>query len=295
MNLSPAPLLSQFRYLIRSARITQWIKNLFVFAPLFFGEMLFNNQLFLDALVVFIAFCLVSSGTYLINDVVDFERDLHHIYKKHRPIASGVLSRRHAFYYAGLCWVAGLGLVAKLEPTVVAILVSYIVFNIAYSLWLKNIFVLDVVSVTIGFILRIYAGATAVSIPPSVWLLMTTCLLALFLALSKRKTERATLNEDAIKSRPVLVHYHPKGLDRALRVLAILTIGSYTGYAVSKVNQYPSLMVMVILVMYGLYRYLGNIDHDQNSSDPLDIIFSDFHIWLTFTLWLAGTIIIVYL
>jgi len=290
--------------LIRLMRIHQWVKNGFVFAGLLFSHSWSDPDLLLQGLAAFIAFCLISSAVYVMNDLVDREQDRRHPEKRHRPLASGAVSVPAALVLAGVCLLLGLGLALGLfaplgVPASQApwVFVAYFVMNVAYSLGLKHVVVLDVFIIATGFMLRLLAGTLGLSIWPSHWLLLCGLMLTLFLGFAKRRAELNVLAVEGGSHRPVLDRYTPAMLDQFTTLSAGATVMAYSLYTVSDetiaLHGTPWLIVTVSCVLYGLLRYLYRLHH-AGGGDPARELLTDphllaiFFIWLTLVVWLLA-------
>ena len=290
--------------LIRLMRIHQWVKNGFVFAGLLFSHSWSDPALLLQALAAFVAFCLISSAVYVMNDLLDREQDRLHPEKCHRPLASGAVTVPAALVLAGLCLLLGLGLALGLfapfgVPASQApwVFVAYFVMNIAYSLRLKHVVVLDVFIISAGFMLRLLAGTLGLGIWPSHWLLLCGLMLTLFLGFAKRRAELNVLDMGSGSHRPVLDRYTPAMLDQFTTLSAGATVMAYSLYTVSDetiaLHGTPWLIVTVPCVLYGLLRYLYRLHH-AGGGDPARELLTDPHllaifvIWLTLVVWLLA-------
>lgn len=286
------------RALWESMRPWQWIKNLFVLAPLFFSRRLFVVESGMRALVIFFLFCCMSSAVYLLNDVLDRERDRRHPRKQFRPIAAGELRVHTALgAMAGLVLVAVLGGVC-LGNNVAAFLGGYWLLNVGYSVWLKRQVILDVLCVAAGFVLRVVGGGAAILVEVSPWLLLCTMLVSLFLALSKRRQELLLLGEDAARHRKVLAEYTPQFLDQLLGAVIASTIMSYALYTVSEETarrfSTRGLLWTWPFVLYGLFRYLYVLYREPREDDPLHGFLNDWPLLINLGLWGGVTGVIIY-
>jgi 4-hydroxybenzoate polyprenyltransferase len=266
--------LTQVRLLIRTMRPKQWTKNVFVWAALLFDQKLFQVGPFLRTLVMFLLFCLVSSAVYIINDLVDVEKDRQHPSKRNRPLASGVLSPRLARIAAGAIIVISLPAALWLGMAAAAILYGYLILMVAYSFWLKNIVIVDVLTIPAGFVLRVAAGVVVVQAARfSPWIYVCMLLLALFLAIGKRRQEIVLLQESSSDARSILQEYNVKFLDEMLALVSSTTVMAYSLYTFSAPNVPPNhtLMLTIPFVLYGLFRYLYLI-HVRGETDPPDVV-----------------------
>jgi 4-hydroxybenzoate polyprenyltransferase len=240
-------------------RPRQWTKNLIVFVPLIFAGELTQARAVLITLAAFAILCLVSGAVYIINDIVDVERDRNHCTKRERPIAAGELNISTAIAAAVVIITGSLIASFVLGVTFGFAILGYLVLQLAYSLWLKNQVILDVMAIAAGFVLRAVAGAEAISVKISPWLIMCAALLALFLGFAKRRHELIELDEGAIAHRPVLEHYSAELLDSAIATVASATIIAYALYTFfSPVGEEQGgwLMLTAPFVAYGIFRYL---------------------------------------
>lgn len=287
-----------FRGLIRSLRPHQWAKNLFVLAPLVFGQALDDPASIARALVAFAAFCVASSGVYLVNDVRDREEDRHHPLKRLRPIAAGDLSVPVAIGAAVALLAVGGALAALLGWGVLGVLAGYTVLNLLYSAGLKHVVILDVMVLAVGFVLRVIAGGLAVDVEVSSWLLLCTIFLALFLAFSKRRHEIVLLADDARGQRRVLDHYSPAFLDQMINVVTASSVVSYALYAISPstTERFHSrwLVYTVPLVLFGIFRYLYLVYQKPDEKNPTEAILSDPPFLVNMALWALAVLWIVY-
>lgn len=284
--------------LVRSLRPAQWAKNSFVLAPVVFAGDLAEPGALLRALAAFAAFCAASSAVYLVNDLRDREQDRHHPLKRHRPIAAGTLP-------AGVAAVAAVALAAGAVTGAIALardfaaaLVAYLVLQLLYTLWLKRVVILDALSIALGFVLRVFAGAAAVAVAVSPWLLLCTIFLALFLAFSKRRHELVLLADDAANQRGVLAQYSPAFLDQMINVVTASTVVCYALYAVAPETTAKhggrSLLLTVPLVLFGIFRYLYLVYQRTDERNPTEAILRDAPFLINVALWGLTVLAIVY-
>lgn len=277
--------------LIRLLRPHQWIKNGFVFVGLLFGHAWSDERRLILALVAFAAFCLTSSAVYVLNDIVDRERDRQHPEKRRRPLAAGTVGIRTALALAGACLGGGLALAVTGGGVLVAILGVYLVMNLAYSHGLKHVVVLDVFIIATGFMLRILAGTVGIGIAPSHWLLLCGLMLTLFLGFAKRRAELNALMQESAGHRRVLEHYTPAMLDQFITIAAGATIIAYSLYTVSAetvaMHGTPWLIASVPFVVYGLLRYLFLLHRRGGGGDPARELLTDPHLIAAFLGWLV--------
>jgi 4-hydroxybenzoate polyprenyltransferase len=265
--------------ILKSARPHQWVKNIFVAAPLVFARRIDDVTALVHTSVAVAGFCLISSSVYLLNDLVDVEKDRAHPLKRLRPIASGALSVRSAKIAALVLAVGGLLLTLSLGVLPAAIAAAYMVQNLAYSFRLKHVPFVDVASIAAGFLLRVLAGAAAIPVEPSIWLLTCTLLLASFLGFGKRTHELRTSGSRGGDQRKVLDRYNPNVLRFLVNFLAILTILAYAGYTQSHHAQTffgtRRLILTVPFVAFGVYRFTWITHGKADSESPTDSMLSD--------------------
>jgi 4-hydroxybenzoate polyprenyltransferase len=283
-----------------SLRPHQWTKNLIVFAGLIFSE----QQLLLDveavgrAFSAFAIFCLLSSVVYLVNDLRDREADRGHPIKKRRPIASGLVSPAAARITAVMLGAGSIAWAAALSPAFLAIAGGYLVLMLLYSGALKHLVILDVLTIAIGFVLRAAAGAVAVGVPISHWLLLLALLLALFLALSKRRAELVALAESARSHRRILDEYSPYLLDQMISVVTASTLLAYAFYTIhpETVQKFGTdrLLWTVPFPLYGIFRYLYLVHQREGGGNPSEMLISDRPLLACVALWGVAVIAILY-
>jgi 4-hydroxybenzoate polyprenyltransferase len=284
--------------LIECMRPAQWIKNGFVLAVLVFASRLTDPTAVRHALAAFAAFCLVASGTYLWNDMLDREADRAHPEKQHRPIASGRLSPVVASVAGSIFLVSGAWTAFLVNRPTGLVLLTYMMMNILYVFWLKHMAILDVMCIALGFVLRVMAGASAVDVTASHWLLLCTFLLALFLGVAKRRNEIATLADGKGKHRKVLNQYSIEWLDQAGTVLSGAAIVSYALYTVAPETQArfhtDSLIYTVPFVVYGILRYLHLTHFSSVSGNPTAALTGDKSLMLCVGAWLTTCALMIY-
>jgi 4-hydroxybenzoate polyprenyltransferase len=284
--------------LLSSVRPGEWIKNTFVFAGLVFSRQLTDPSAVAASLAAFAIFCALSGVVYLINDVADRERDRQHPRKRERPIASGALSPGTALATAAV--LAAVGLVASwlMSPAFGAIATTYVTLLALYSGPLKHIVIIDVLTIAIGFVLRVAAGAVAVGVPMSHWLLVCTILLALFLGLSKRRHELTLLADGAIGHRRILQEYSPYLLDQMIGVVTASTLMAYVFYATSQETAEKfgtSLLGLTIpFPLYGIFRYLYLVHQREGGGSPAELLLNDRPLLACVALWGLAVVVIIY-
>lgn len=283
---------------LRALRPHQWTKNLLVFAALLFSKHLFEAEPFLRTFLAFVAFCGLAGAVYLWNDVADIERDRLHPKKKLRPLAAGELSIRTATLGAITLVVLALSLSFWLDPRLGLCAASYLGLNLAYSFGLKHVVILDVLSISLGFVLRALAGGYAIDVPVTEWLLVLALLLALFLALAKRRHEITSLSEQASSHRAILAEYSPYLIDQMTSVVTASVVTAYAFYTLSPetVHKFGTakLSWTLPLVLYGIFRYLYLVHQKERGDSPTDMLLTDRPLLATVALWVALVIAIVY-
>ncbi len=279
-------------------RLQQWIKNLFLFAALVFSGHLFESHDVLLTVLGFFTFSLLSSAAYLFNDLVDVESDKVHPVKSKRPLPSGSISAATTLKAAAALAIISLVVGFLLGKEFGIVLCTYLALNVAYSLKLKNIVILDVMSIAAGFVLRVAAGAVLIQVPTSEWLIICTILLSLFLGFSKRRTELVSLEEQANTHRLVLAHYSQRFLDQMIGVVTASTVMSYALYTISAetVRKFgtQNLIYTVPFVLYGIFRYLYLVDKKAEGGDPTKTILTDVPLLINVVLWVVAASLIIY-
>lgn len=274
---------------IRAMRVYQWTKNVLLFAALVFAKEAFHADKLLLVLQAFAAFCMAASATYLFNDLMDVEKDRQHPKKRHRPIASGALSPVAAWALLVLLFLSSVVLSYAISLPFLGATFAYIVLTLSYTLVLKNLIILDVLALALGFVVRALAGAIALDVRFSSWLVVCTLFLALFLGLSKRRHEVVLLEDGASSHRAVLYHYSVHYLDQLILIAAGGTIITYTIYTcapdvVERLGT-DKLYVTLPFVIYGLFRYLFLVHHKTGGGDPSATLIRDWPLGVTVLLW----------
>ncbi|MCS7219869.1 MAG: decaprenyl-phosphate phosphoribosyltransferase [Anaerolineae bacterium] len=286
------------RALWKTMRPRQWTKNVFVFAALVFDQKLTQLPLLFNTLAAFLFFCLISSAVYIVNDVADRERDRAHPVKRLRPLASGQLSPSVASSTAiGMAAIALAGAFA-VKSALGWVMLAYLLLNLAYSFYLKNIVIVDVMSIAAGFVLRVLAGVVVVQVARfSPWLYVCTTLLALFVGLGKRRHEIILLAENANSHRAILDHYTVPFLDQLISLVTSTTVIAYSLYTFSAPNLPPNHLMMLTIpfVLYGLFRYLYLIHVRGLGGAPDELLLQDVPLLLSVVLWAVSVVAILYL
>jgi 4-hydroxybenzoate polyprenyltransferase len=284
--------------LVLALRPRQWTKNLIVLAGLIFGERLLDSAAVVDAMVAFGVFCLLSGVVYLVNDIRDQEADRLHPIKSQRPIASGELPVGVASMFAVVLVVVALAAAFGLSTAFGAVGLTYLTLLVLYSIWLKHLVILDVLTLSMGFVLRAWGGAVAVDVAMSHWLLLLTLLGALFLALSKRRAELVTLADDARHHRPSLAEYSPHLLDQMISVVTASTLLAYALYTIDPetVARFGTdrLLWTLPFPLYGIFRYLYLVHRREGGGNPSEILLSDRPILACVALWGAAVVLVIY-
>ena len=284
--------------LLLSLRPGQWTKNLFVFAALVFAQRLGDGVAVARTVLAFAVFCALSGAVYLINDVFDREQDRIHPLKASRPIASGALNPGIALTFAAILAAAALAVALGLGLQFFEMAAAYVVLLIAYSAFLKNIVILDVLTIAAGFTLRASAGAAAISVPISHWLLVCTMLLALFIALSKRRHELTLLTGSATDHRPILSDYTPYLLDQMISVVTASTLIAYAFYTISPETTQKFgtdlLSLTIPFPLYGILRYLYLVHQRDQGGSPAELLLNDRPLLACVALWALSVILIIY-
>ena len=268
--------------LLRLARPKQWVKNGFVLAPLVFAREFNDATAVANGLIAFALFCVASSATYILNDLRDIERDRSHPVKRwSRPLAAGTVKPRtaiallvvlYAVLVAGWFW----------SPRATYVIVGYLALNFAYSFWLKHQPVLDIFSIAIGFVLRVWAGAVALDVPVSGWMFVTTLCLALYLAAVKRGQELAN---SGVHGRKVLERYSKALVDRYAEMSATCALVFYSMFVMSGK---PQLVITVPVVLFGLFRYWYVVEMLEGGESPTDALFDDWPLIVTVLAWVGA-------
>lgn len=280
------------KYLILSMRPKQWYKNIVVFAALIFSHNLFDKWLILDSVFAFVIFCMLSGSVYIINDIIDRKKDCLHPIKKNRPIASGKLRYLHTIIFLILILSSSLILAFVADILFGYISLTYFLLFLAYSLVLKHIVIIDILTIAAGFVIRAMAGAIIINTVPSPWLIICTLLLAIFLALGKRRHELLLLGDDAGRHRPILDNYSVIMLEQMISSTIAAIIISYSMYTFMIDNRY--MMFTIPFVIYGLFKYLQIIHIDKSGGEP-ELILSDKGMIANIILWVTSILIILYI
>jgi len=279
-------------------RPRQWTKNLLLFAALIFSQNLFNPALAQNVIISFIIFCILSGSVYTLNDLIDLKADRAHPKKSTRPLASGKLKPVTAIIAGVVLVILSLATAFWLHTSFAFIALGYFFLQIVYSLVLKHVVILDVLTVATGFVLRAIAGAEVISVPISSWLLICTILLALFLSLGKRRHELLLLEDNAVHHRKILYEYSPGLLDQMISVVTASTVVAYALYTMSadtvKKFQTDNLKYTIPFVLYGIFRYLYLIHQRSEGGSPERIMFDDKPLLINIILYLVTVWVFTY-
>jgi 4-hydroxybenzoate polyprenyltransferase len=285
-------------YIVLSMRPHQWIKNLFLFAALIFSGHLF---IWVDVSITvagFFCFSIVASSIYIFNDINDLENDRQHPEKSRRPLPSGKLSIASAWTWFIILGLAGLAGSYLVHTGFFLLTLSYFLINIAYSIRLKDVVILDVMTISAGFVIRVGSGAVLINVPTSEWLLICTVLLALFLGFSKRRYEMTVLESHAVDHRSVLRHYSPYFLDQMIGIVTASTVMSYALYTISEetIRKFGTgnLIYTVPFVLYGIFRYLYLVHRKEEGGNPTRLAVSDIPLLMNIILWILSASLIIY-
>jgi len=289
---------ANIRGLIKTMRPKQWTKNAVVYAALVFDGKLFLPDLFIQTTIIAACFCLLSSSVYILNDLVDIEKDRQHPKKKNRPLPSGELSPRFAVIAAAILAVVSLSVGLWLNPWAGLVLVLYLAQNIAYSYWLKNIVIIDVMVLSLGFLLRVIAGVIIVDVENfSPWLYVCVTLLALFLALGKRRQELVLLEGNAQNHRTALGQYNLTLLDQLIVMVTTSIFIAYTLYtfeAPTALAKDGRMLITAPFVFYFLARYLYLIHVQKKGGAPDELLLEDKPLLINAALWGLSVVLLIY-
>ena len=288
----------KIRDAVNSMRPSQWIKNLFVFAPLIFAQKFFDFFLILKTIGAFLLFCILSSAIYILNDLLDIEEDKIHPRKSKRPIALCKISKNQAISIFIALSVVSLSLAFWLNKYFFIAALTYFILQLAYSIKLKRIVIVDVFIIAAGFVIRIVAGGIVIEVPISSWLLICTMLLALFLAMSKRRHELVILENMASNHRSSLKEYSSYLLDQMIAVVTASTLIAYCLYTISAETvekfETKNLIFTVPFVLYGIFRYLYLIHHKEKGGSPESLVIKDKPLLIDILLWIGTILFILY-
>lgn len=283
---------------IRLIRLTNWFKNIFVFVPLVFSKHLFDKEYFIPSLIAFFSFSLAASFVYIVNDIFDAEKDSLHPTKKNRPIASGMISQKSAIILALIILLILIPLlIISKNYYFIFIIIAYIIINYFYSIVLKEIVIVDIFCIAIGFMLRIIGGAVIISVNISSWLILTTLFLSLFLAVMKRRAELSSILKTP-KQRTVLEYYSINFIDQISAITASGVIISYALYTVADrtIIMFGSeyFVITTLFVVFGIFRYMFLVIHKNIGENIVDALFKDTSMIVNLILYVIASLIIIY-
>lgn len=284
--------------MLRLIRPHQYVKNLFIFMPLFFAAQFTDTMQLVRTSVAFVAFSFAASSIYILNDYRDIEEDRQHPTKRYRPLAAGKISGSAALIIMALLFLSAVTLMGLLSVQALFILGLYVVMNIAYSFRLKHVAILDITVIALGFILRLFVGSEVTDVPLSQWIVIMTFLLALFLAMAKRRDDILIYMETNKKMRPVINSYNLKFIEGAMMIMASVTIVAYILYTTStevvERIQSPFVYLTSLYVILGILRYLQITLVENNSGAPTQLIMKDRFLQLTILAWIIHFIFLLY-
>jgi len=287
------------KHYISLLRIHQYVKNLFIFLPVFFGLQITNFPILVKTAAAFLAFCLTASAVYIFNDYFDSEDDRKHPVKKDRPIASGAVSGKTALVLMGLLAAAGLAGSFAIDTSILAITLVYIVLNILYTVALKHVAIIDVMVIAIGFVLRLFIGSAASGVHLSMWIIIMTFLLALFLAFAKRREDVLLYLEKGEKARKVIDGYNIEFLNVSMIIMSTVIVISYIMYTISPMilgrNHGDKIYLTVIWVILGVLRYLQQTMVFNSTGSPTKTLLRDHFLQLVIVGWIISFWVLIYL
>jgi len=286
------------KYLLKTMRPKQWLKNVFVFGPLVFDVKLFNPLYLTRTVAGFVLLCLASGVVYIVNDLVDAEKDRQHPRKRHRPIAAGKLGSNTAIAAAVIITLLTIPLGLALHPYFGALLVAYLLLQLAYSFWLKHLVIIDVMTIATGFVMRVAAGVPLVDAERfSPWMYVCMALLALFIGFGKRRHELALLKENADSHRAILQEYSLPFLDQIITIITAATLVAYALYTFSAPNlpANDAMMLSTPFVLYSVFRYLYLVQVRGLGGEPAEIVLRDHPLQAGVVLWGLSVVAIMYL
>ena len=309
--------------IIKTARPKQWLKNLALYASLVFSGFFFfkpetGPSYFWMVTYAFAIFCLLTSSTYILNDLIDIEADRKHPFKKNRPLASGKLAIPIAIFAIAFCWAVVFWLSLSLPIVFKILLFAYLILQLAYSSYLKQIAIFDIISIAGGFLIRVYAGAVVVNLHMSVWFLLTVISMSLFMAVGKRQSERTLMTEHKLSfARKSLDTYSVRLLDQYTSIFATSTWLTYALFAFQNspgdglhllYEHFPNLvinlprtlqsqkllMLTLPFVIFGIMRYLQLVYEENRGEAPVDVLIKDKILLVTVFIWFVGVMFVIY-
>lgn len=294
--MGQSDILKRLIALLRTMRPKQWTKNVFVFAGLVFDAQLFHVEPLLRVCIAFGLLCLTAGTVYIINDLVDVERDRAHPKKRNRPLASGALPVPMGIGAAIVLPIVTLGLAYLLSPGLALVLLSYLVLQLAYSLYLKNVVIVDVFVISAGFMLRVIAGVTVITVSRfSPWLYVCMGFLSLFLAVGKRRQELIMLDAKAAEVRETYRKYNLPLLDDMLRLATTSSVLAYALYTFEANPERPAMLITIPFVVYAVMRYLYLMHVEGKGGAPDEVLLEDWPFLVSIVLWGLTVLGILYL
>lgn len=289
-------------HIIKVARPTHWLKNIFVILPVFFGGAILNTTQAISAALTFMSFSLAASAIYCLNDIIDVDADRAHNVKRHRPIASGAITIPQAYGMMSISLLASIVLMLLLpegQANTITVIITYFLLNVAYCLKLKEYAIIDVCIVASGFVLRILAGGFATGVQLSKWIVLMTFLLTLFLAFAKRRDDVLKMNETGRAPRKNTSRYNLTFINQAITITGTVMLVCYIMYTVSPeiIAQFGTdkLYLTSILVILALLRYLQIAVVDEKSGDPVKVVLSDRATQFILMAWVLSFLVLIYL
>ena len=290
------------KHIIKVARPTHWMKNIFVILPVFFGGAILNTTQAISAALTFMSFSLAASAIYCLNDIIDVDADRAHNVKRHRPIASGAITIPQAYGMMAISLLASIVLMLLLpegQANTITVIITYFLLNVAYCLKLKEYAIIDVCIVASGFVLRILAGGFATGVQLSKWIVLMTFLLTLFLAFAKRRDDVLKMNETGRAPRKNTSRYNLTFINQAITITGTVMLVCYIMYTVSPeiIAQFGTdkLYLTSILVILALLRYLQIAVVDEKSGDPVKVVLSDRATQFILMAWVLSFLVLIYL
>lgn len=286
--------------ILKLMRVKHYVKNLFIFLPIFFGLKLFHLDSLLNTFIAFVAFSFITSTIYIINDIIDLDSDKKHPKKKHRPLAVGTITVNEAVILLLLCILcAGTIIIFMGNMKIILLTVIYLLVNIFYSFWIKHIALLDVFTISLGFVIRILIGGAAADVEINTWIIIMTFLLALFLGFAKRRDDLLTSAKQRIRIRKSVEGYNMAFIDSVLLIISTITIVSYLMFSISQetIAKYNSsnIYITTFFVFLGILRYLQLTISFEKSGSPTDTLYKDKPLLFIILGWLISFGIIIYL
>ena len=284
--------------LIKAMRPRQWVKNVLIFAAVVFDRKLRNFPALIDTILGFVVFCLIASAVYLINDLTDIEADRQHPQKRHRPIASGEIPVWATWLAVVILLGVSFPLAYWLSPLFATVCAAYFFLNLAYSLWLKHVVLVDVLVLASFYVIRVMAGVTIIDVERfSPWLYLSTTFLALFMGIGKRRAELFMAQETGVNHRKVLHSYSLEYLDQLITIVLTISILAYSLYTFSAENlpENHIMMLTIPFVIYGIFRYLYLIQVEGHGEAPEEVLFNDRPFQVNLMFWAVSVLIIFYI